>query len=297
MFKRKEQFASACLLQSVLYQLKPKNPMLRVTLTSLALGLLSFTSPISTSGETATVETVEASEMAVTRSSTITFAEKQAAFDDHLLSLYNDAELKSKGLSYDVYQKAMVGFHNFKQKGLVSPAKSVLTVIDFTKSSREKRLWIIDLNAKKLLFNTVVAHGRNTGEDKAVKFSNTPNSYMSSLGFYLTDATYFGKHGLSLRLSGKDGAYNSNAMARAIVMHGAEYATPAFAKQHGRLGRSLGCPAVPQEVSKDIIMAIKDKTVMYIHGNDRKYNSDYLNPTLAVEAFALEAFDGTVATI
>ncbi|MFD2999273.1 murein L,D-transpeptidase catalytic domain family protein [Pontibacter toksunensis] len=271
--------------------------MLRVTLTSLALGLLSFTSPVATSNDFASETALEISETALTRNATITFAEKQAAFDDHLLSIYNEAELKSKGLSYEVYQKAMIGFHNFKQKGLVSPAKSVLTVIDFTKSSREKRLWIIDLNAKKILFNTVVAHGRNTGQDKAVKFSNTPNSYMSSLGFYLTDATYFGKHGLSLRLSGKDNDFNSNAMARAIVMHGADYATPAFARQHGRLGRSLGCPAVPQELSKDIIMAIKDKTVMYIHGNDKKYSSDYLNSTLAIEAFAHEAFESTVATL
>ena len=271
--------------------------MLKVTLTSLALGLLSFTSPVSISSDATPDAIVEATEVENSLTSTITFAEKQAAFDDHLLNIYNDAELKSKGLSYEVYKKAMVGFQNFKQKGMVSPDKSILTVIDFTKSSREKRLWIIDLNTKKVLFNTVVAHGRNTGEDKAVNFSNTPNSYMSSLGFYLTDATYFGKHGLSLKLSGKDGAFNSNAMARAIVMHGADYATPAFIKQHGRLGRSLGCPAVPQDMSKEIILTIKDKTVMYIHGNDKNYTSDYLNPTPAVEAFALEAFAGTVATI
>ncbi|RDV13934.1 hypothetical protein DXT99_16645 [Pontibacter diazotrophicus] len=271
--------------------------MLRVTLTSLALGLLSFTSPGSSSGETALKTATAVPEMATTRTTALSFAEKQAAFNDHLLSIYNDADLKKKGLAFEVFEKGMVGFHNFKQKGLIAPAKSILTVIDFTKSSRDKRLWIIDLASKKVLFNTVVAHGRNTGEDKAIKFSNRPNSYMSSLGFYLTDATYFGKHGLSLRLSGKDGAFNSNAMARAIVMHGADYATPAFAKRHGRLGRSLGCPAVPQELSKEIIMAIKDKTVMYIHGNDSSYKSDYLNATLAVEAFTPEAMSGTVATL
>lgn len=268
--------------------------MISVTLTSLALGLLSLTSPVSNFSETVPITATSAPEMAAT---TITFAEKQAAFEDHMLTIYNDADLKRKGLSLDVFKKAVVGYHNFKQKGLVAPAKSILTVIDFTKSSREKRLWIIDLASKKVLYNTVVAHGRNTGEDKAVKFSNTPNSYMSSLGFYLTDATYFGKHGLSLRLSGKDAAFNSNAMARAIVMHGADYANPSFANRHGRLGRSLGCPAVPQELSKDIIMAIKDKTVMYIHGNDSNYKSDYLNATLAVEAFALEALSGTMATL
>lgn len=272
--------------------------MLRVTLTSLAVGLFSFTSPAFNSNEAAPKPVPAADKIATVATGTmLTFAEKQAAFEDHLLDIYNEANLESKGLALDVFRKAAVGYQNFKQKGLVSPSKSVLTVIDFTKSSREKRLWIIDLKSKKLLFNTLVAHGRNTGQDKAVKFSNTPNSYMSSLGFYLTDATYFGKHGLSLRLTGKDAAFNSNAMARAIVVHGADYATAAFVKQNGRLGRSLGCPAIPQEVSKEIIMAIKNNTVMYIHGNDKNYKSDYLNTTLAVEAFAMEALSGTVATI
>ena len=290
-------FLSCCRKEE--YQLKPKKPMLRVALTSLSIGLLSFTSPTPTSSisEVDVVPAEVAPVVETINSTTLSFAEKQAAFEDHMLDVYNDTDLKRKGLNYDVFRNAMVGFHNFKQRGLVSPSKSVLTVIDFTKSSREKRLWTIDLKSKKVLFHTLVAHGRNTGEDRAVKFSNQPNSYMSSLGFYLTDATYFGKHGLSLRLSGKDAAYNSKAMERAIVMHGAEYATEAFIKQNGRLGRSLGCPAVPQELSKEIITAIKDKTVMYIHGNDRSYKSDYLNPTNAVEAFAIEALTGTIATI
>jgi hypothetical protein len=272
--------------------------MLRLSLTALTLGLLSFTSPVSTTRGDAPLNAAAsvASAVAANGATSLSFAEKQAAFDDHLLSVYNEADLKKKGLSYDVYQKAVVGFQNFRNKGLVTPAKSILTVIDFTKSSREKRMWIIDLDAKKVLFNTLVAHGRNTGDDKAVKFSNQPNSYMSSLGFYLTDATYFGKHGLSLRLSGMDNGYNSNARERAIVMHGADYATDAFVKQYGRLGRSLGCPALPQEISKEVIMTVKDKTLLYIHGNDASYTSDFLNPTLAVEAFAQETA-GTMATI
>ncbi|WP_161891183.1 murein L,D-transpeptidase catalytic domain family protein [Pontibacter russatus] len=269
--------------------------MLKVTLTSLALGLLSFTSPVSPGvAPHAPAPAIEAATaLATGDAAMLTFAEKQAAFSDYLLDIYNEAGLKSKGLSFEVFKKGCVGFQNMKRQGNTSPARSILTVIDFTKSSREKRLWTIDLESKKVLFNTLVAHGRNTGEDKALKFSNRPNSYMSSLGFYLTDATYFGKHGLSLRLSGVDGKYNSNAMARAIVMHGADYATAAFVKQYGRLGRSLGCPAVPEEMSKEIIMAIKDKTVLYIHGNDSNYASAYLNPAPAVEAFALEALPET----
>ncbi len=266
--------------------------MIRVTLTSLALGLLSFTSTISRSVDAAAP--VKPSKAAVTtainNSATLTLVDKEAAFDDHILDIYNDADLKSKGLAFEVFRNGVIGFQNMKRQHLTSSDKNVLSIIDFTKSSSNKRLWIIDLKTKKVLFNTLVAHGRNTGEDKAIKFSNQPNSYMSSLGFYLTDATYFGKHGLSLRLSGMDGKYNSNAMERAIVMHGADYATADFVKRYGRLGRSLGCPAVPQEVSKEIIMAIKDKTVLYIHGNDSRYTSEYLNPKHAVETFALESF-------
>src|SRR5690606_932140 len=108
-----------------------------------------------------------------------------------------------------------------------------------------------DLKSKKVLFNTLVAHGRNTGQATADKFSNLPNSNMSSLGFYLTDETYFGKHGLSLKLDGMDNGHNDKARERAIVMHGADYVSDSFVKQHGRLGRSLGCPALPQEISKE----------------------------------------------
>ncbi|WP_345163817.1 murein L,D-transpeptidase catalytic domain family protein [Pontibacter saemangeumensis] len=274
--------------------------MLRVTLTSLALGLLSFTSPGSPTAVSSSpaLEAEATAALAGGNATAMNFSEKQAAFNDYMLDIYNEADLREKGLSLDVFEKGFIGFQNMKRQQNTSQERSILTVIDFTKSSREKRLWIIDLDSKKVLFNTLVAHGRNTGEDRALKFSNQPNSYMSSLGFYLTDATYFGKHGLSLRLSGMDGNYNSNAMARAIVMHGADYATASFVKQYGRLGRSLGCPAVPQEVSKEIIMAIKDKTVMYIHGNDSNYTSDYLNPTEAVEAYAQNALtESGIATL
>ncbi|WP_347159045.1 murein L,D-transpeptidase catalytic domain family protein [Pontibacter chitinilyticus] len=215
-----------------------------------------------------------------------TFAEKQMLFADHTLEVYNEAGLKEAGLNFDVFRKAFVGYHNFKQRHLIAPANNILTVIDFTRPSREKRLWIINLQSKKILYHTLVAHGRNTGEDKAVKFSNAPNSYMSSIGFYLTDKTYFGKHGLSLRLNGLDAKYNSNALQRAIVVHGAAYVNEAFAKKYGRIGRSLGCPAVPEEVSKEVINAIKDNSCLYINGADRMYTSSFLDADTAVEAFA-----------
>ncbi|WP_235941960.1 murein L,D-transpeptidase catalytic domain family protein [Pontibacter fetidus] len=225
---------------------------------------------------------------ATTASSAMSYDQKQLAFTEHVEDIYDDADLKGKGLSLPVFQKAYIGFMNLKQRHKVSSSKAILTVIDFTKSSREKRMWVIDLKAKKVLYNTLVAHGRNTGNVQAVKFSNQPNSYMSSLGFYVTDNTYFGKHGLSLKLDGLDKGFNTNARERAIVVHGADYATKDFIKQYGRLGRSLGCPALPTEVSKEVIETIKNETVIYLHSNDKSYRSDYLNMNLAVESFAAE---------
>ncbi|WP_299761866.1 murein L,D-transpeptidase catalytic domain family protein [uncultured Pontibacter sp.] len=262
--------------------------MVKVFLTAITLGLLSFTSP-APERTLATPPAFAAEATGVNGSlAELGAAAKEAAFDNHVQELYNAAGLKQKGLSYAVFEKALVGFQNFKRLKMVAPEKSILSVVDFTKSSAQKRLWIIDLKSKKVLFNTLVAHGRNTGQDKATQFSNESGSFMSSLGFYLTDATYFGKHGLSLRLQGMDANYNSNAMERAIVVHGADYVSENFVKQYGRLGRSLGCPSVPREISKDVIETIKDKSVLYIHGNDKQYSSRYLNNTQAVEYYAAE---------
>ena len=252
--------------------------MLKIVLTSFTLGLLSFTSPSSTALE-------HPSDLVTDKTTTsLSFLEKEAAFDLHVQDVYQRAGLKQSGLSYDVFRNAYVGFQNLRAN--TSASKSILTVVDFTMPSQKKRMWVIDLKAKKTLFNTVVSHGRNTGNVTADKFSNEPNSYMSSLGFYVTDATYYGKHGLSLKLSGMDEEFNSNAMERAIVVHGADYATEDFIKQYGRLGRSLGCPAVPTEISKDVIETIKDKTVLYIHGNDKNYTSTYLDQVNAINAYA-----------
>ncbi|WP_224744074.1 murein L,D-transpeptidase catalytic domain family protein [Pontibacter aquaedesilientis] len=218
----------------------------------------------------------------------LSFAEKKEAYQEHVQGVYQKAGLKNAGLSFSVFERAYTGYQNFRQQGVASADKPVMTVVDFTKPSNVKRMWIIDIKSGKVLYNTLVAHGRNTGNVKAEMFSNEPNSNMSSMGFYVTDHTYYGKHGLSLRLSGKDEKYNSNAMERAIVLHGADYVSDAFVKQYGRLGRSLGCPAVPREISGDVIDLIKDNTVLYIHTADKKYTSAYLNAELAVEAFALE---------
>ncbi len=265
--------------------------MLRTAILLLTLSLLSFRTPVS---PTIAGENLSA-KAHLTALSGMTFEQKQLAFTEHVTQIYQELSLKNQGLALPVFQKAFVGLLNLKEQGLVPASKSILTVVDFTKSSNKKRMWVIDLASKKVLMNTLVAHGRNTGNVKAEKFSNTPNSFMSSMGFYVTSHTYYGKHGLSLRLKGMDEGFNSNAMERAIVVHGADYATDDFIKQYGRLGRSLGCPAVPTEISKELIETIKDETVLYVHSNDASYTSDYLNMKPVVENFATELTDMTVS--
>ncbi|GMQ31574.1 hypothetical protein Aconfl_42190 [Algoriphagus confluentis] len=149
--------------------------------------------------------------------------------------------------------------------------KQILTLIDFSLPSTERRLWIIDLVEEEIVLNTVVAHGRNSGNLMAEKFSNRPESYQSSLGFYKTGETYIGKHGYSLRLDGLEEGFNDQARSRAIVIHGADYAREEFAKVSGRLGRSLGCPAVPSELSKEVIDLIKDGSLLFIFADQEEY--------------------------
>ncbi len=148
---------------------------------------------------------------------------------------------------------------------------SKLTICDFSKSSNTKRLWVIDTDKKEILFNSLVAHGMGTGEEFAEKFSNTDSSHQSSLGFYVTETTYNGNNGYSLRLLGMDKGFNDAALSRAIVMHGADYVSENFAKQHKRIGRSWGCPAVPRDLAEPIINTIKAQNVLFIYYPDEQY--------------------------
>lgn len=146
-----------------------------------------------------------------------------------------------------------------------------LTIIDFSKPSTEKRFYVLDMKSKKVFYETYVSHGVNIGNLNATKFSNRVNSRQSSLGFFLTNETYFGSKGYSLRLDGLEPGINSNARKRAIVIHGAEYANPDFIEKTGRLGRSWGCPALPLGLNKEIIDTIKDGSVIFVNGNDLNY--------------------------
>lgn len=161
------------------------------------------------------------------------------------------------------FTSALKGFYNLKEKGIIK--KNILTIIDFSLSANSKRLWVIDLTTKTILFQSLVAHGRNTGEEFATSFSNAAQSFKSSLGFYTTGEVYHGKHGLSLRLDGLEKGVNDNARNRGVVIHAADYVSATFIKNNKRLGRSQGCPAVPVGLSKEIISTIKDKSCLFIY--------------------------------
>lgn len=170
-------------------------------------------------------------------------------------------------VNWKAFRQAVAGYNKINDR-----KREVLTLIDFSKPSTEKRLYVFDMHERKLLFTSLVSHGRNSGGNRATSFSNKNGSYKSSLGFYLTESTYQGKNGYSLILEGLEEGINDHARQRAIVVHGAAYANPSVISGGGRLGRSLGCPALPQKLARPIIDAIKGGSVMYIYADQ----SDYL---------------------
>jgi hypothetical protein len=179
-------------------------------------------------------------------------------------SVYDSLQLGLSGLSKQAFEYAKKGFDKLIQEGKVLN-NTVLSIVDFSQPSNQKRLYIIDLQHYKVLFNTLVAHGRNTGREWATNFSNQPSSYKSSPGFYVTAETYKGNHGYSLKLQGIERGINDNAYDRAIVLHGAGYVSDAFVNAQGYIGRSEGCPAVPEKLSTPIINAIKGGSCLFIY--------------------------------
>jgi hypothetical protein len=183
-----------------------------------------------------------------------------------LRSLYQECGLETI-LPFDIFRLAMTGMGNIKEL----QNKKIITIIDFSRPSTKERFFVIDLANKKILYRTLVAHGKNSGENTANSFSNDSQSLKSCLGFFLTSETYNGKHGYSLSLDGLEPGINDNARARSIVVHGADYVSSTFAEQHGRLGRSWGCPALPVISSKEIIDHISNGSCIFIYGNDPEY--------------------------
>lgn len=179
------------------------------------------------------------------------------------------SENNSSVPSLESFSNGMKGYYKLLEQGRVE--KEILTIIDFSLSSTQKRMWVLDMKNNEVLIHSVVAHGKNTGNEFATKFSNTLNSLQSSLGFYVTGETYMGGNGYSLFIDGMEKEFNSRARERYVVIHGAAYANPESIKNMGRLGRSYGCPAVPTAITNEFINTIKNKSVLYIHSNDKTY--------------------------
>jgi hypothetical protein len=191
-------------------------------------------------------------------------------FEEHVRFLYKTIGLKNNGLSFDVFRYALIGYYNLKGNGTIKK-RGIISIVDYRKSSNDERFYVIDLINKKVLYHTLVAHGRNSGELYARHFSNEPGSLKSSLGFFVTGNTYEGEHGYSLYLYGKERGINDKARERRIIVHGAYYARSSFIKQYGRLGRSQGCPALPAGPHVDIIDTIVGGTCLFQFYNDGTY--------------------------
>ena len=191
----------------------------------------------------------------------VSLAAESAACAD----LYRSMQLEGV-VSWKAFRQAVTGYHK-----IAGRKRDVLTLIDFSRPSTEKRLFVFDMKQRRLLFSSVVSHGKNSGDKYATSFSNEYGSYKSSLGFYLTETTYQGRNGYSLILNGLEKGINDRAKERAIVIHGAAYSNPSVIASSGRLGRSFGCPALPQAVSKPIINTIKGGSLLFIYANNKNY--------------------------
>ena len=186
------------------------------------------------------------------------------------VTLYNSIGLEQFGLSQEAFIYAWKGYEYLLSKNKIGRSE-YLTICDFSQSSKQKRLYIIDVVNNKLITNTYVAHGRNSGAEYATHFSNKPESLESSLGFYITRGTYIGEHGLSLKIDGVDNGFNDKAMVRNIVIHGAAYVDEGRLRSGMYMGRSWGCPAVSEKESAGIITTIKNGTCLFIYHPDESY--------------------------
>ena len=185
-------------------------------------------------------------------------------------SVYDSLNIKGK-IDYSIFQKAYLGYVQIPNKN-----PGVLVIIDYSKPSNEERFYVLDLNKKKLVYSTRVAHSKNSGLEIPLEFSDDPNSYQSSLGFFLTLGEYNGAYGYSLRLKGLEENINANAESRAIVIHGGDIVDDEYIKKYGFAGRSLGCPVLPAALTKEIVNYIKHGRVLFIYGNDEEYIEESL---------------------
>jgi hypothetical protein len=240
--------------------------MLRIGIVSIVLGA-ALLAP-----RTIDSSFARSADAASVASSAKSAADTAAAFaiDD-----FSAAEIGS--IETDVLELALGAASCAVQSGAVERPRT-LTVIDYSKPSSQKRLWVYDLTTRELLYEELVAHGQGSGANLATQFSNTPDSHQTSLGLFVTDDTYVGRNGYSLRLDGLDKGLNDRARDRAIVMHGAPYVSPAFVKANGRLGRSHGCPAVSDAVARELINRVKGGGLVFAYYPDAEFlkTSKYL---------------------
>jgi hypothetical protein len=186
------------------------------------------------------------------------------------ISFYEQNGLRQAGLSKEAFECAYLGYQRLKRRRALHKT-TILSVCDFSKSSSEERMYVIDMLNKRLLYRTFVVHGINSGGEYANSFSNRPNSYKSSLGFYVTSRAYHGENGLSLRIHGLDKGFNDRAAIRNIVIHGAPYVSRRILQKYGMMGTTFGCPAIPVEMSSMIIPVIKNGTCFFIFYPSMEY--------------------------
>ncbi|CAL7891775.1 murein L,D-transpeptidase catalytic domain family protein [Fusobacterium necrophorum] len=187
--------------------------------------------------------------------------------EEDIKQLYHEIGLERR-ISYKAFNQGFRGMANIKNR-----SSNLLTIIDFTKPSSQKRFFVLDIKNKKLILSTYVTHGKGSGGLYATSFSNIEGTHQSSNGFFLTGSSYIGKNGFSLKLYGLEPGRNSNAYNRTLVIHSSKYVTESYIKQNGRAGRSFGCYAVPENVNRRLITLLKNRHVLYVHSSGLSYKS------------------------
>ena len=202
-----------------------------------------------------------------------TDADKESISKEAITSKFERLNLGN--VSFDAFQMAVIGHHFYKSQGLVT--NDTVVIIDFDLPSTQPRMFIVDLSENKVLHSSLVAHGKNTGQNMAEHFSNKNGSLQSSVGFFKTNEKYIGKHGLSLRLDGLEKGVNDHARARSIVIHSADYVSQDFITKYNRLGRSFGCPALPMEGYQEALDLLDDQVLLFIHSSNANYLPSFVN--------------------
>ncbi|ADF51309.1 MAG: hypothetical protein CMP13_03470 [Zunongwangia sp.] len=264
------------MLAKILDKINKTNPRMTKRLMAVAVVLMFSTA---FSGSTSITEIpIKKEQKLLAELNNFEVKRTELTFEDKVGMLYDTFKDKSESMPLlGTFENAMKGYYKLEDEGKVK--NKILTIIDFDLSSKKKRFWVLDMEHQEVIFNTYTSHGKNSGWEFAKTFSNAVNSHKSSLGFYVTGETYYGKNGLSLFIDGMEKNFNSNARKRYVVIHGSDYVTEKFIDSRGRAGRSYGCPAIPRLISKEIINTIKGKSVVYINKSSKDYlsGSTFLN--------------------